>query len=415
MTEATAAPGPGRLAIRAGRAFDGRAVIRGGALVLCADGQIVGVEPGPAPPDGWPVAEFPGGTVLPGMIDCHVHLCGDSRHGALDRLAAYGDDELSEVIDAALRAQLAAGVTAVRDLGDRGGAVLDRRRRVTAVRPGFPSPAIVASGPPITTPGGHCWYMGGEADHLEELRAAVRDRAERGADVVKIMASGGLMTAGTDVLACQYRPEQLRTVVEEAHAIGLPVTAHAHGLPAVIQAAGAGVDGIEHCSCLTEHGIRVPEDLLERLAANRVVVCPTLGRKLGGTPPPAVLALEQRTGMTWEDRLAMVGRLHRAGVAIDLRRRRRHQRRQASRHPGPRRRRPGGRGRPGRGRHGVGHLAGRRRLRAGPEGLAARWPRRGPGHRGRRPPDRHPRARRGLGGIPERPGGCSGGVAGGVR
>ncbi len=317
MTEATAAPGPGRLAIRAGRAFDGRAVIRGGALVLCADGQIVGIEPaGSAPPDGWPVADFPGGTVLPGMIDCHVHLCGDSRHGALDRLAAYGDDELSEVIEAALRAQLAAGVTAVRDLGDRGGAVLDRRRRVTAVRPGFPSPAIVASGPPITTPGGHCWYMGGEADHLEELRAAVRDRAERGADVVKIMASGGLMTAGTDVLACQYRPEQLRTVVEEAHAIGLPVTAHAHGLPAVIQAVGAGVDGIEHCSCLTEHGIRVPEDLLERLAANRVVVCPTLGRKLGGTPPPAVLALEQRTGMTWEDRLAMVGRLHRAGVAM---------------------------------------------------------------------------------------------------
>jgi imidazolonepropionase-like amidohydrolase len=317
VTEATAAPALGRLAIRAGRAFDGRSAIRDGVLVLCADGQIVGVEPaGSAPPAGWPVAEFPGGTVLPGMIDCHVHLCGDSRHGALDRLAGYDDDELSHVIEAALRAQLAAGVTVVRDLGDRRGAVLDWRRRVTAGRAGFPSPAIVASGPPITTPSGHCWYMGGEAAGPQELRAAVRVRAERGADVIKVMASGGLMTAGTDVLACQYRPEELRAVVEEAHAAGLPVTAHAHGLPAVIQAAGAGVDGIEHCSCLTEHGIEVPEDLLERLAANRVVVCPTMGRIPGGTPSPAVLALEQRTGATWEGRLAMVGRLHRAGVTM---------------------------------------------------------------------------------------------------
>ena len=314
MTDATAAAAPGRLAIRAGRAFDGRAVIRGGALVLCADGQIAGVEPaGSTPPDGWPVAEFPGGTVLPGMIDCHVHLCGDSRQGALDRLAGYGDDELNEVIEAALRAQLAAGVTAVRDLGDRHGAVLEWRKRI---RDGSASPAIVASGPPITTPGGHCWYMGGEADHPAELRAAVRDRAERGADVIKIMTSGGLMTAGTDVLACQYRPDQLRTVVEEAHAAGLPVTAHAHGLPAVIQAVEAGVDGIEHCSCLTEHGIDMPEDLLERLAADRVVVCPTMGRNLAVPPSQAVLALQQRTRTSWEDRLALVGRLHRAGVAM---------------------------------------------------------------------------------------------------
>src|SRR5437763_1493198 len=78
----------------------------------------------------------------------------------------------------------------------------------------------------------------------DQLRAAVRERAERRVDVGKIMASGGAMTAGTDVLATQFTLDDVRVVVEEAHAAGLPVTAHAHGLPAVHQALDAGVDGI---------------------------------------------------------------------------------------------------------------------------------------------------------------------------
>jgi len=317
MADAAANQARDRLAIRADRAFDGRAIIPGGALVLCADGKIVGVEPVTAPvPEGWLAAEYPGATLLPGLIDCHVHLCADSRTGALDRLPGYSDEQLGKVIEAALLAQLAAGVTTVRDLGDRRWAVLDWRDRIAAGTVGFLSPAIVASGPPITTPGGHCWHMGGEAGRPGELRAAVREHAERGVDIIKVMASGGAMTAGTDVLACQYTLEQLRTVVDEAHACGLAVTAHAHGLPAVIQAVDAGVDGIEHCSCLTERGIELPQDLPGRLARNRIIVCPTLGRNPGGTPPPAMLAIQQRTGLTWQDRQALAGKLHQAGVLI---------------------------------------------------------------------------------------------------
>lgn len=319
MTDAGAGSGRGaaRLAVRAGRAFDGREPMPAGALVLCAEGRIVGVEPAAAPvPEGWPVADYPGATVLPGLIDCHAHLCGDSRNGALDRLPDYSDDGLDQVIEAALRAQLAAGVTTVRDLGDRRWAVLAWRDRVAAGTAGFPAPAIVASGPPITTPGGHCWNMGGEASELQELRAAVRERAERDADIVKVMASGGAMTADTDVLACQYSPDLLRAVVEEAHARGLPVTAHAHGLPAVIQAADAGADGIEHCTCLTERGIRQPAELLERLAANQTIVCPTLGKLPGFSPPPAVLAMQERTGTTFAALQAVGGAFHRAGVPV---------------------------------------------------------------------------------------------------
>jgi imidazolonepropionase-like amidohydrolase len=209
----------------------------------CADGEIARVGPATAPvPEGWPVAGYCGATVLPGLIDCHVHLCADSRTRALDRLPGYSDEQPGQVIEAALRAQLAAGVATVRDLGDRRWArprlALPHRRRNG--RP--PHPTIVASGPPITTPSGHCWRMGGEAAHPGEIRAAVREHAGRGVDIIKVMASGGAMTAGTDVLACQYTPGQLRTVVEEAHACGLAVTAHACGLPAVIQAVDPRTD-----------------------------------------------------------------------------------------------------------------------------------------------------------------------------
>src|SRR6266498_751333 len=376
------AEGPGHdtaealmLAVRAGRAFDGERAIPGGALVLTDGGRIVGIEPGSAdPPDGWSLVELPGATLLPGLIDTHVHLCGDSRMGALDRLPGYSDQELTGVIEQALAAQLAAGVTSVRDLGDRRWSALGWRDRMAA--DGVTgSPTIVASGPPITSPAGHCWQMGGEAHDAEELRKAVRERADRRADIVKVMASGGATTPGTDVLACQFQLDELRLVVEEAHALGLPVTAHAHGLPAVRQAISAGVDGIEHCSCLTASGMEVSDELLEALAARQIQVCPTLGKTGDAAPPPALAEIIARSGMTWEARLAVVGRMHRPG-----------------------------------GGAGVGDLGGGASLWArGAQGSAAGRLRRRPAAGRRRPADRHHRAAPGLHrGRRRLPGGRSG-------
>ncbi|GAA2725194.1 amidohydrolase family protein [Cellulomonas aerilata] len=297
-------------AYRADAAYDGERRLPGGALVLVEDGRIVGVEPAAAAvPDGCPVTSLPGTTLLPGLVDAHAHLCGDSGPRALDQLPELSDDQLDATIRTAGAHQLAAGVTAVRDLGDARWAVVDRHREGSG-------PTVVASGPPLTSVQGHCWFMGGEVSGVDAVRRAVRERYERGADVVKVMASGGAMTTTTDVLACQFTSEELRAACDEAHRWGLPVTAHAHALAAVEQVVDAGVDGIEHCSCFTAAGFRTPPQLAERIAAAGIAVCPTLGRNLDAPPPPQVLAVMARTGMTWEARLAQVAELHRAGVTL---------------------------------------------------------------------------------------------------
>lgn len=305
------------LAIRAGRAFDGERMRPGPVTVLMAGDRIVDVTSGwPHLPDGCESVDAPGTCVLPGFVDAHVHLCGDGEPGALERLAGVDPDTLGGVVEASLRAHLAVGVTTVRDLGDRSGAVLDWRSRAAATGAAADFPTVVASGPPLTSVGGHCWMLGGEAAGVEALRAAVRDRVGRGADVVKVMASGGAMTPGTDLAACQFTLDELCAVVDEAHTAGSAVTVHAHALEAVEQAVAAGADGIEHCSCVTAAGMESPVELFDRIAAAGAVVCPTLGRNVAAGPPPAVAALFQRYGMTWEARQRLVGAMHRRGVRI---------------------------------------------------------------------------------------------------
>lgn len=296
---------------RAATAFDGTRVLDGGALVLVEGDTIVGVEPASAaPPAGCEVVDLPGTTLLPGLIDTHVHLCADSGPRALDQVPELSPEELDGVIVASGQQHLRAGVTTVRDLGDHRWAVLERAGDDRG------GPTVVASGPPITSPGGHCWSMGGEAAGIEELRRAVRERAERGASVVKIMTSGGVMTPDTDMLACQFSLAELRAVVEEAHRLGLPVVAHAHALAAVERSAAAGVDGIEHCSCLTADGAHRPPELVDRLLAAGTYVCPTLGRVPGVDPPPQVQARLEAAHATYEAHLPHVAELHRAGVVL---------------------------------------------------------------------------------------------------
>jgi len=310
-------------AIRAPHAFDGESFRDGGATVLVEDGLIVAVESYDYQvPDRCKVTSHVG-TLLPGLIEAHTHLVTDGGVDALSRVAGYSAEEIDEVITKALRDQLLAGVTTVRDLGDRSFCVVQRRDRQREGIAAAREPTIVASGPPLTSRAGHCFYLGGEVSGTEEIVRAVAARVERGVDVVKVMASGGANTPGSDLRLTQFTTEELRLIVHRAHESSLPVTAHAHGTPAVEQAIEAGVDGIEHCSCVTDRGFgQASDETVAALAASRIVVCPTIGADpvLMEVPPPALKALTDTMGMTVQQMLQtrsdFVGRLHRAGVRL---------------------------------------------------------------------------------------------------
>jgi imidazolonepropionase-like amidohydrolase len=258
--------------------------IRDGA-VLVIDGKIGAVgsraELATLAPEGIRELAFPQATLLPGLIDCHVHLAFDASADVVAALQATEDDELLEGMTARARQLLDAGVTTARDLGDRGGLVVRLRKLIDAGE--APGPRLLSATAPLTLPGGHCWFFGGEVDGERAIREQVRRNAEAGADVIKVMATGGHLTPGGAAMwEPQFTPEELQVVVEEARRHGLPVAAHAHGTDGIVAATRAGVDTIEHCTWLSTRGVDVREDVIAEIAARGIYVCPALSRNWKG-------------------------------------------------------------------------------------------------------------------------------------
>lgn len=279
-------PDSDRCAVRARALFDGvSATLVTDPWVLIEAGRIVEVGTG-VPPAGVDVHEFGSATLLPGLIDTHVHLCLDASPDSVGALAARTDGESVVAMVRAARAHLAAGVTTVRDLGDRDHLSLGLRGRDDL-------PTIVCSGPPLTTPAGHCHFLGGGVEPTTAaVREAVRRHVGRGVDVIKVMASGGNLTPGTLPEQAQFPAEVIAALVDEAHRAGLAVTAHAHGTRAIAEALAAGVDGLEHVTFWSADGVDSPVDLMAELAARRVPIGLTAGMvpMPGMVPPPALVA-----------------------------------------------------------------------------------------------------------------------------
>jgi imidazolonepropionase-like amidohydrolase len=273
-------------AIRAARLFDGFSIVPTGVVIIDG-GRIAGLEM--AVPPGLDVVDLGDVTLLPGLVDAHTHLVFDAGDNAVGRLDTVDDEALLDGARIAALTALDAGITTVRDLGDRGYATL-RLRDEFAAEPGS-GPEILAAGPPITTPRGHCWFFGGEARGVDGVRAAVRERVERGADVIKVMASGGEITPGSRPWDVQFGLEELRAAVTEAHRLGLPITAHAHGAPAVSNVAAAGFDSLEHCSFRTPDGAQADPVIIDALVQAGVTVSATLGHLPDLPVPPDVAAL----------------------------------------------------------------------------------------------------------------------------
>jgi imidazolonepropionase-like amidohydrolase len=258
---------------RPGESFPDGEVLIDGPLILH-------VGPRGSAPDtpGTEVTELPGCTLLPGMIDSHVHLGFDRTVDPVTRKSAESDAHLLLRMAENCRKLLSAGVTTARDLGGRDFLEVGLR---DAIESGMTvGPHLVVATRPITNTGGHCWYMGGEADSADAIRRVARENLRAGADCLKIMATGGGMTpVGPPTWKAQYTADQIKVAVGEAAMRGKTIAAHAHGAAGIANAAEAGVTTIEHCSFAGQEGFAGPAevnlDVVASIADRGIYVCPT--------------------------------------------------------------------------------------------------------------------------------------------
>jgi imidazolonepropionase-like amidohydrolase len=244
--------------IHAGRLLDGVGTSpREKASVLIAGERVASVQAGWATPAGAKVIDLRTSTVMPGFIDSHTHITGEGTGNAI--VGAVTETPLDHAVRSTVYARrtLEAGFTTIRNVGADGGADVALKR---AIESGLVAgPRIWTARTTLSITGGHgdqgglrpdLWvaptWMDGIIDSADEARKAVRYQHKYGADLIKITATGGVLSIGASGDAQQFTDEEMRAIVEAAHLLGMKVAAHAHGKAGIHAAIRAGVDSIEH-------------------------------------------------------------------------------------------------------------------------------------------------------------------------
>jgi imidazolonepropionase-like amidohydrolase len=221
------------------------------------------------------VIELPKATVLPGLIDVHTHLTADPSFGYESLAISIPREALTGAKNA--RITLNAGFTTVRNVGASGYTDVALRDAINAAD--VPGPRMLVSGPALGITGGHCdnnllpfeYHVtdDGVADGVPGVQHKVREVIKYGADLIKICATGGVLSKGDDPQASQYTLEEMKAIVADAHRLGRKVAAHAHGAQGILWASEAGVDSVEHCSYIDDAAIA-------ELKKNGTYLVPTL-------------------------------------------------------------------------------------------------------------------------------------------
>lgn len=211
-----------------------------------------------------------GKYVMPGLIDGHIHVCWNGYENPVKLVRENDRDKLAIEGVRTLRTILESGTTTVRDIGGHDYLEMSLRRAVEAGT--IPGPRMKVAGRIICMTGGHAYFIAREADGPDEIRKATREQLKKGADIIKLMATGGAATPGQDVQASQLSAEELKAAADEAHKMGKTAAAHAHGIGGIRNCIEAGLDAIEHCSFLC-----LDKDAARRMADRGIWFVATLG------------------------------------------------------------------------------------------------------------------------------------------
>ncbi|HEX9409812.1 MAG TPA: amidohydrolase family protein [Methylomirabilota bacterium] len=283
--------------------------VRGRAVVVEGD-RITQVVDDARAPRGRRI-DLSGCTLLPGLINCHVHLCFGAE---ADPVRAMKDEPHAlTALKALRRAQetVEAGVTTVRDLGGRDYAEFAVRRAIAEGL--FPGPRILGAGRPVCMTGGHGNSIGREADGPDDARKAVREQLKAGADVIKLIATGGVMTPGVEPGSPQLTLEEMRAAIEEARKAGRRTAAHAQGSTGIADAIEAGITTIEH-------GIFLTDEIVATMKGKGVFLVPTLAAPAaissGGLAAGIPDYMVRKSDAVVTAHVASFRRAHQAGAQI---------------------------------------------------------------------------------------------------